>query len=45
MAGVLIALFTVEQIANGLRNGFEHDEPEEAEAAGAFEVPGPGGLR
>jgi TRAP-type C4-dicarboxylate transport system permease small subunit len=43
MAGVLIALFTIEQIANGLRNGFEHDEPEEAEAAGVFEVPGPGG--
>jgi len=45
MAGALITLFTVEQIVNGLRNGFEHEEPEEPEAAGAFEVPGAGGLR
>jgi TRAP-type C4-dicarboxylate transport system permease small subunit len=44
MAGVLIALFTVEQIVNGWRNGFEHAEPEEPEAVGAFEVPGAGGL-
>ncbi len=44
MAGVLIALFTIEQIVNGLRNGFEHDEPEEAEAVGAFEVPGSGTM-
>jgi TRAP-type C4-dicarboxylate transport system permease small subunit len=43
MAGVLIALFTIEQIANGWRNGFEHAAPEEAEAPGAFEVPGSGG--
>jgi TRAP-type C4-dicarboxylate transport system permease small subunit len=44
MAGALIALFTIEQIVNGLRNGFEHEEPEEAEASGAFEVPGSGGM-
>jgi TRAP-type C4-dicarboxylate transport system permease small subunit len=25
-AGALIALFTVEQLVNGIRNGFEHDE-------------------
>ncbi len=43
LAGALIALFTVEQIVNGWRNGFEHAEPEEAEASGAFEVPGSGG--
>ena len=27
ICGVLIALFTIEQVVNGLRNGFEHDEP------------------
>jgi TRAP-type C4-dicarboxylate transport system permease small subunit len=27
LSGVLIALFTVEQIVNGLVNGFEHPEP------------------
>ncbi len=27
ICGVLIVLFTVEQLVNGLRNGFEHDEP------------------
>src|SRR6202166_2996827 len=26
-AGVLIALFTVEQLVNGIRNGFDHPEP------------------
>jgi len=26
-AGALIALFTVEQLANGIRNGFDHPEP------------------
>ena len=29
ICGVLIALFTIEQLINGLRNGFEHDEPAE----------------
>ena len=29
MAGVLIALFTVEQLVNGIRNGFDHPEPPE----------------
>jgi TRAP-type C4-dicarboxylate transport system permease small subunit len=29
ICGVLIVLFTVEQLVNGLRNGFEHDEPPE----------------
>ena len=28
-AGVLIALFTIEQLANGIRNGFDHPEPED----------------
>ena len=27
LCGVLIALFTIEHLVNGLRNGFEHDEP------------------
>ncbi len=36
LSGALIALFTVEQLVNGLRNGFEHpEEPDEAlQAAG-----------
>ena len=29
LAGVLIALFTVEQLVNGLRKGFDHPEPPE----------------
>src|SRR5689334_25402477 len=29
LSGVLIALFTVEQLANGIRNGFDHPEPPE----------------
>ena len=40
LAGVLIALFTVEQIVNGWRNGFERAEAEQVEeASGAFEIP------
>ena len=27
LAGVLIALFTIEQLVNGCRNGFDHPEP------------------
>ncbi len=27
ICGALIALFTIEQLVNGLRNGFEHGEP------------------
>jgi TRAP-type C4-dicarboxylate transport system permease small subunit len=30
LAGALIALFTIEQIVNGCRNGFDHPEPAEA---------------
>ena len=29
ICGVLVALFTIEQLINGLRHGFEHDEPPE----------------
>lgn len=30
LSGALIALFTIEQIVNGCRNGFDHPEPAEA---------------
>jgi TRAP-type C4-dicarboxylate transport system permease small subunit len=33
LAGALIALFTVEQLVNGIRNGFDHPEPPEEEFA------------
>ena len=29
LAGALIALFTIEQLVNGWRNGFDHPEPQE----------------
>jgi TRAP-type C4-dicarboxylate transport system permease small subunit len=29
ICGFLVALFTVEQIVNGLRNGFDHADPPE----------------
>jgi TRAP-type C4-dicarboxylate transport system permease small subunit len=31
ICGLLVALFAIEQIVNGLRNGFEHEEPPEEE--------------
>jgi TRAP-type C4-dicarboxylate transport system permease small subunit len=31
LCGILVALFTIEQLVNGIRNGFEHDEPPEAQ--------------
>ena len=31
MCGILVALFTIEQIANGIANGFDHPEPLEDE--------------
>ena len=43
LSGALIALFTLEQIVNGWRNGFEHDEPAEAQGGAVFEIPGAGG--
>ncbi len=33
LAGILIALFTIEQLVNGCRNGFEHAEPPEEPVA------------
>jgi TRAP-type C4-dicarboxylate transport system permease small subunit len=29
LSGILIALFTIEQLVNGVRNGFDHPEPRE----------------
>ena len=33
LSGILIALFTIEQMVNGVRNGFEHPEPPEDDLA------------
>ena len=33
ISGALIALFTIEQLVNGLRNGFEHPEPPQDDGA------------
>src|SRR5947199_6032479 len=33
LSGILIALFTVEQMVNGIANGFDHPEPPEEELA------------
>jgi TRAP-type C4-dicarboxylate transport system permease small subunit len=33
LSGLLIALFTIEQIVNGCRNGFDHPEPPEVPVA------------
>lgn len=45
LSGVLIALFTIEQIVNGWRNGFDHPEPHEPELAAAFGASRPEGLQ
>ena len=42
LCGLLTALFTIEQIVNGFRNGFDHPEPEEPEITAAFGVSRPG---
>jgi len=33
LSGVLIGLFTIEQLVNGIRNGFDHPEPLEEDPA------------
>jgi TRAP-type C4-dicarboxylate transport system permease small subunit len=47
LSGLLIGLFTIEQLVNGLRNGFDHPEPAEepvaAESIG--DLPPIGGRR
>jgi TRAP-type C4-dicarboxylate transport system permease small subunit len=42
LCGLLIALFTIEQIVNGCRNGFDHPESEEPEHTAAFGAGRPG---
>jgi TRAP-type C4-dicarboxylate transport system permease small subunit len=42
IAGLLIALFNIEQIVNGCRNGFDHPEPVEPEHTAAFGATRPG---
>jgi TRAP-type C4-dicarboxylate transport system permease small subunit len=44
LCGILTALFTIEQIVNGCRNGFDHPEPEEPEHSAAFGASRPGEL-
>src|SRR5262252_5015347 len=41
ICGVLVALFTIEQIVNSLKNGFDHKEPE----AKPINTADPAGLR
>ena len=38
LAGLLIALFTVEQLWNGWRNGFDHAEPDDEPASHATDL-------
>ena len=38
LSGVMIALFTVEQIVNGLINGFDHDEPASTDDHGISQI-------
>ena len=33
LSGILVGLFTIEQLVNGLRNGFDHREPPDEETA------------
>src|SRR5580698_6244469 len=33
LSGILVALFTIEQLVNGIRNGFDHPEPPDDELA------------
>lgn len=44
LCGALVALFTIEQIVNGLKNGFDHPEPEAPETTAAFGATRPGDL-
>jgi TRAP-type C4-dicarboxylate transport system permease small subunit len=47
ICGVLVALFTIEQLVNGLRNGFEHEESAEPppQLAGIEGIAPPPGAR
>jgi TRAP-type C4-dicarboxylate transport system permease small subunit len=33
LSGILIGLFTIEQLVNGIRNGFDHPEPPDDDLA------------
>jgi TRAP-type C4-dicarboxylate transport system permease small subunit len=44
LSGALIALFTVEQIVNGCRKGFDHPEIDEPEATSGFDPYAPRGI-
>jgi TRAP-type C4-dicarboxylate transport system permease small subunit len=33
LSGILVALFTIEQLVNGVRNGFDHPEPPDEDLA------------
>jgi TRAP-type C4-dicarboxylate transport system permease small subunit len=46
ICGVLVALFTLEQIINGLKNGFDHEEtPEDKPEIRPISAADPAGLR
>ena len=46
ICGVLVALFTLEQIINGLKNGFDHEEtPEDKPEIRPINAADPAGLR
>ncbi len=45
LSGVLIALFTIEQLVNGIRNGFDHPEPAEDDLAIPPIITDPAGER
>jgi TRAP-type C4-dicarboxylate transport system permease small subunit len=40
LAGILIALFTVEQLVNGCRHGFDHPEPAQPDVASNRRIDG-----
>src|SRR5262249_11070415 len=40
LAGILIAAFTIEQLVNGCRNGFDHQDPGAAEPASGMRLNG-----
>ena len=45
VAGALIALFTIEQLVNGWRNGFDHPEPQEHDPVATPVGAAPAGAR
>jgi len=40
LAGILIAAFTIEQLVNGCRNGFDHQDPAAADPASGMRLNG-----